>query len=271
LNYRYQVKVEQDKVKEVKIGNKILNITSIDPSGKISTSQQIIWFHIDVKDNASINPSDFLKVKALWNCYSALIQERSKGDYCLYIHCASGVGRTGQVHLLFRLLDEMNEKDSQLKPLVTKIMQELISSDGLNKQEFNEILTEKEINQFADKIEYILSTMRAVRYSIQTDVQLYNIPKLLILLHYFQLNPECTQDQFNQIQQQLPNFLPPPLERTNSLKRTNTVPPPSTSPNVERKKPSNLGFFSSSPYLKDDNAHGIQQSLGAGKDHRRLT
>lgn len=122
----------------------------------------------NVVDNASLDSANksMMKLYKVYEVYK---------KHTVLVHCDSGVGRTGQVRLLFAMLDELSRDDklkSQCDDLTASIINQSIDSSK----------EERIITAIFNKMVDTLNQLRKTRYCIQTESQLTGALTLLLML-----------------------------------------------------------------------------------------
>lgn len=133
---------------------------------------EVYYHNISVADNHSINLDfkDMQKLLAIYKNWDI--------DNPLEIHCASGIGRTGQLTDVF-----VAYSDAKIKNLIIEFLRNVSSRNQDNGLELTKLH------------EGILNQIRQTRYSIQEKVQLLNCLPMMILLNAVELNYEEKQYQ----------------------------------------------------------------------------
>lgn len=191
------------------------------PEKKITVTQ------LKVNDNASLNLTneDCRKLIDIYAKYKAEI---------ILVHCDSGVGRTGQIRLLFALLDYCHNNPSISQDILNLVagvnamqrsnaLQSIISASGLD----DTASAQKEVSrQIKEKIKNTLATLttlmfeillelRKIRYCLQTEDQFKGTPVQLLLLLATQNG--CKPEELDVIRNCFDLKLPRDLSRSSTL------------------------------------------------------
>ncbi|MCX7120968.1 MAG: protein-tyrosine phosphatase family protein [Gammaproteobacteria bacterium] len=148
--------------------NNIITIADmLDAENPIFKRSQ--FSHFGVADQKQLNPSD-TELAELLQLYNAYKRET------VLVHCDSGVGRTGQIRLLFGVLDSLSSQ-TELQFEIAELIDALI-----NKREYNPIkLIKKMIGIMSDT----LNELRQTRYCVETEAQFSgSLPTLLVLIAF---------------------------------------------------------------------------------------
>ncbi len=161
---------------------------------KTELQQHSLYYNqIEVYDNSPVHlkVDDLPKLLAIYNNYD-------EGNRLL-IHCASGVGRTGQVRWLFALLDRF-----KVDPEFSRLIDSLLDNNKLKLNEGNYI-----IKVFTEE----LYRLRKIRYAVQDQKQIEDCLPMILLLRATQLNnskqdlEKLYQELYKNKQPQPANFL----------------------------------------------------------------
>lgn len=172
---------------------------------KMLQENNIALVEIDVEDNKSLNLSN--------NQLRTLISRYKKQDEIDAVHCDSGVGRTGQLRLLFSLLDKFESSDL-FSTACNWMLSFFLDSENLDNQE-PKVDIKKLVDYLLKKISETLAELRQIRYCVQTEEQFSNtLPQLLLLLIAAQKN--YTDEQLNTIREFFDLTLPNDLIMSNS-------------------------------------------------------
>lgn len=131
---------------------------------KNTTSQEnrkIGLCRIYVNDNTSLD----LNNNTLQTMLAA--HEKYKRGETVLVHCSSGVGRTGQVRLLFALLDAFSD-DISFKTACLSIITIALSGD---RNAASELLLDHSLGYFFNTMSKLLCNLRKTRYCVQTETQ----------------------------------------------------------------------------------------------------
>jgi protein tyrosine phosphatase len=125
-------------------------------------SRQIALCRIFVEDNASLD----LNNNTLQTMLEAY-RKYSKSGESVLVHCSSGVGRTGQIRLLFALLDAFSDDVSFKNACLSIITISL--SDAKNAASM--LLRESSLDSFFNKMSVCLCNLRRTRHCVQSEAQ----------------------------------------------------------------------------------------------------
>jgi protein tyrosine phosphatase len=148
---------------------------------KDNESYSFYYNNLKVFDNKSIN-LDNEGLRGLLHIYNNVDK-----DHKILIHCASGVGRTGQLRLLFGLLDRLKNDIKFSQNIDTLIMQS--KKDNLGYDYVAQVFKQE------------LCRIRKIRYAIQVSEQYVNCFPLLLMLRAVQLNMD--EENINLLRQAL--------------------------------------------------------------------
>lgn len=227
LNYASDIAIDTKKVKYKYTSSENSSEFEIGyfNGEKLNGEKRIIkYVNFPTPDNQWINPS-FSMIKMLVRLY----QDDHKPRKTILIHCASGVGRSGAMHLFLKMMEytERQEFKDEFETMVRK----------------NGSQNKKVLDDFFSYCCNCCIELREFCYSMQTEVQIYQMVQIFLSFHVY-YNPQLTQKEFDQLKKEYTEQFETSINFPSLNQRTKSfggTPAPPESPKAIRSKSNDGG------------------------------